>query len=108
MFLGNYIITNHVVEQYNKRVKDKYFKDTRKCIKNDLKTLNIRNVIRVGEKIHVFTKGSKEFIFYAVERRNGVGEILILRTMIKRNIEDTRKIVEQRKLEKEQLETQLT
>lgn len=97
MLLGKYVITSHVIEQYDNRIKNKRFNDVRTCIKNDLKVLNIRRIVNVGDKTHVFTKGYKEFVF---TRASEDKDLLILRTVIKRNMDETRRIIEYREVQK--------
>jgi negative regulator of sigma E activity len=91
MLLGTYTVTDHALEQYDERIKSKKKADVLKCIKHDLRTMNIKNIVRKGNEVHIFTKGYKEFIFH---RRNN---FFILKTVIKRNFEDTRKTVYKRK-----------
>jgi hypothetical protein len=94
MLLGRFKISNHAYDMYDLRVH-KTRKAIGRAINHDLRTLNIRNIIRVeenGEKlIYVFTRNSKEFIF--VDGRFG----LVLKTVIKRNPEDTQRTIEKRK-----------
>ena len=97
MFLGKYSVTSHAVEQYEDRVKNKLYPNVYKCIKNDLRTLNIRNIITIGDECHIFTKGSKEFVFSVKD--TGLSKSYVLKTVIKRNVEDTRKTIEKRKAE---------
>ncbi len=95
MLLGKYSISKHAISQYEERVGvKKNNKDIIKCIKMDLRTMNIRNIIYKGEQIHVFTYGKKEFVF---EKRPN---LLLLKTVVKRNIVDTQnriKTVQKRK-----------
>lgn len=91
MLLGKYYITSHALRRYNERVN--YIKEqtTRKSIEKDLRTLNIRYIIRTDCKVYVFTKNSKEFIFTKGD------DGLYLKTIIKRNREDTIKTIHKRK-----------
>lgn len=98
MLLGKYVITRHAIEQYEDRIREKRFDDTRKCIRNDLKTLNIRRIVRIGDKTHVFTKGYREFIFTTETRKNS--QMLILKTIIKRNFDSQRETIEIREAQK--------
>ena len=91
MLLGNFIITDHAIEQYSFRVKFKSKGDIIKSIKHDLRTLNIKNIVRNGNQVHVFTKGYKEFIFTKGKTK------LYLKTVIKRNYDDTRYTIYKRK-----------
>lgn len=94
MLLGKFKISNHAYDMYDMRVH-KSRKAIGQAINHDLRTLNIRNIVRAeenGEKlIYVFTRNSKEFIF--VDGRLG----LVLKTVIKRNPEDTIRTLEKRK-----------
>lgn len=87
MILGHFTVSDHFYEQYNKRCKRKPKDSIRKSIGYDLRTLNIRKIVYSGDTVHVFTYGFKEFIFF---RKN---KMLILRTFIKRNFEDTEKAI---------------
>lgn len=87
MFLGKFYISDHVIERYYGRVKPGEKKDIIRNINYDLRTLNIKNIIYVGKDIHIFTRGYKEFIFVKAKRG------LCLKTMIKRNNEDTKKTI---------------
>lgn len=91
MLLGKYIITAHAIKQYDDRVNYKTKDDIIKCIKYDLRTLNIKYIVYKNEHVHVFTKGYKEFIFVKSNNR------LFLKTIIKRNKEDTLKVIRKRK-----------
>jgi hypothetical protein len=91
MLLGKYVITAHAIQQYDGRIQYRTADDIIKCIKHDLRTLNIKNIIYRGKHIHVFTKGYKEFIF--VKSKN----CLFLKTIIKRNKEDTQRAIQKRK-----------
>lgn len=94
MLLGRFKISNHAYDMYGKRIHSTR-RGIGKAINRDLRTLNIRNIVRAeenGEKmIYVFTRNSKEFIF--VEGRSG----LVLKTVIKRTPDDTRLTIEKRK-----------
>jgi hypothetical protein len=91
MLLGKYYVSDHAKKQYSDRV---YYKGSvEQSIKNDLRTLNIRNIVRTETCIHVFTKNSKEFIF--LKRKNT--DTLCLKTIIKRNAEDNKRTIEKRK-----------
>jgi hypothetical protein len=65
------------------------------AINRDLRTLNIKNIVKAeknGEKlIYVFTRNSKEFVF--VDGKVG----LVLKTVIKRNPDDTKRVLNKRK-----------
>ncbi len=89
MLLGKYFISNHAIKQYDSRVN--YKGETISAIKKDLRTLNIRHIVRKGSNIHVFTKNSKEFIFVQAKRA------LCLKTVIKRNPIDTKYVIKKRK-----------
>jgi len=94
VLLGNFKISNHAYDMYDERIH-KTRQSIGRAINRDLRTLNIRHIVRAeenGEKlIYVFTRNSKEFIF--VEGRYG----LVLKTVIKRNPEDTQRTIEKRK-----------
>ena len=94
MLLGRFKISNHAYDMYDMRVH-RSRQAIGRAINHDLRTLNIRNIVKAeenGEKlIYVFTRNSKEFIF--VDGRLG----LVLKTVIKRNPEDTRRVIEKRK-----------
>jgi hypothetical protein len=94
MLLGNFKISNHAYEMYDIRVH-KTRKSIGKAINHDLRTLNIRNIIRTVEDgkqyIYIFTRNFKEFIFVQD------GSLLILKTVIKRNSKDTHRTIEKRK-----------
>ncbi|HLO11592.1 MAG TPA: hypothetical protein VK190_04985 [Pseudoneobacillus sp.] len=92
MLLGKYFVSNHALNQYDERVEFKRKGDILSSIKYDLRTLNIRHIIRVKDHIYVFTKNSKEFVF--VRTKKGT---LCLRTVIKRNPDDTQRTIEKRK-----------
>jgi hypothetical protein len=89
LLLGYYYISQHALEQYSGRVFHKG--ETETAIKRDLKTLNIRNIVRTETNIHLFTKNSKEFIFVKTKRG------LCLKTVIKRNSNDNKKTIDKRK-----------
>lgn len=91
MLLGKYSISYHAIERYCERVlklKKVVYSLAIKGIKKDLRTMNIKHIIYLNDEIHVFTKGYKEFIF---KRK---GKSLNLRTVIKRNFDDTQKEIQ--------------
>lgn len=95
MLLGNFKISNHAYDMYDLRIH-KTRQGIGRAINRDLRTLNIRNIVRKvenGEKlIHVFTRNSKEFIFVENLRYG-----LVLKTVIKRNPQDTERVLNKRK-----------
>lgn len=95
LFNKTVVLSNHGKSQYKKRVDPKDMHGRTRTIAKDLKVMNLKHIIRKhvdGEdRIFVFTKGSKEFIF--VDK----GKILLLKTVIKRDPHDTRIMVEKRK-----------
>ena len=88
MLLGRYSISQHAIAQYDDRVEFKHGNSIKKSIRYDLRTLNIKYIVRTVEdgeyKTHVFTKGFKEFVF--VKNKQG---FLNLKTVIKRNRDET-------------------
>lgn len=92
MLLGKYFVSQHALDQYNDRVKYKKKADVLDSIRYDLRTLNIRQIIRTPKEIYLFTKNSKEFVFSPTTKG-----ILCLKTVIKRNIDDTIKTIHKRK-----------
>lgn len=98
MILGNFFITNHACEQYKKRVLtncDIKNLNVKRNINKDLRTLNIKHIIRTTEKgkkkINIFTKNYKQFIFKKTKSN------LILVTIIHRNYIETQKEIEKLK-----------
>lgn len=91
MLLGKYSISSHAIKQYSRRIRPRG--EIVKSIKTDLRTLNIKNIIYDKDKIYIFTWNYKEFIF--AKRRDGC---LCLKTVIKRNFEDTKLAIEKRKI----------
>lgn len=100
MLLGKYIIvvTKHAAIQYDRRVISKSSK--KRSINKDLSVMNLRRIIYFGKDVHIFTKGYKEFI--CVIR----GNKLIIKTVIKRNRDDTNFTI-QKLLDKQKQEQQL-
>jgi hypothetical protein len=93
MLLGKFHITSHAIEQYDDRVNFKSRGDIIRSIKHDLRTLNIKNIVYKDDCIHIFTRGYKEFIF----AKSSKG--LYLKTIIKRNREDTQRTINKRQRE---------
>jgi bifunctional pyridoxal-dependent enzyme with beta-cystathionase and maltose regulon repressor activities len=84
MLLFNLFFTDHSIEQYAKRTNNE-FKSKQQIIrlmKKDLRTMNIRRIIRNGKQVNIFTGGYKEFI--CIQKKNGVQII----TFIKRDNND--------------------
>lgn len=92
MLLGKYYISDHALDRYDERVNMKKRATIIESIKRDLRTLNIRNIIRKDNTTHIFTRNYKEFIF--TTNKKG---ILCLKTIIKRNFTDNPKVIEKRK-----------
>lgn len=92
MLLGKYTITAHAIDQYDDRVANGRTRNIIiQCIKRDLRTMNIKNIIHYDTHIHVFTRGYKEFIFVKGKDK------LYLKTIIKRNSNDTTKTIKKRR-----------
>lgn len=100
MLLGRYYITNHAIKQYGDRMEIYDRNEIIKSIKKDLRTLNIRRIVYGKEDTHVFTKGHKEFIF---AKSNNADNTLALKTVVKRNKEDTIKTIYKRQNRKDNL-----
>lgn len=94
MFLGKFYITQHAVEQYEKRVGTKHKKTPIQCIYEDLRTLNIKRVIYKDEHVYIFTRCHKEFIF--IKNKNK----LYLKTVIKRSRNKTNWTIHKRQRQK--------
>lgn len=90
MLLGKFNITDHAIKQYDDRVNFKSRGDIIRSIKYDLRTLNIKNIVYKDDCIHIFTRGYKEFIFAKGK------DSLYLKTIIKRNREDTERTIYKR------------
>jgi len=86
----DFIITNHIKERYKQRIGASE-KEIVKRIKKDLKFTKVKRIVNIGNVRHVFTVNSKEFIFVKD------GSKWILKTVIKRNRENTKKVIEKRK-----------
>lgn len=94
MLLGKYYISDHAFEQYKIRMEYENNKLCTKAIKYDLRTLNIKRIIRrIDGNIYVFTRGCKEFVFRPCTINP---EMLVLTTFIKRNVDDTNKTIYKR------------
>lgn len=89
VILGKYFVTAHAMERYDERVKNRG--SILREIRKDLRTLNIKNIVYNADSIHVFTKNSKEFIFAKTPKG------LYLKTIIKRNVDDTKRVLDKRK-----------
>lgn len=91
MLLGKYVISSHARKQYEDRINFRE-KSVESAIQKDLRTMNIRNIIRKEKIVHIFTNNSKEFIF-----KKTSNNVYFLKTVIKRNVEDNKKTIEKRK-----------
>jgi hypothetical protein len=93
MLLGRFSFSDHCIKQYRIRANMRNASATqiKQCIKRDLRTLNIRRIIHVGEDVHIFTGGYKEFIFIKT------GGSFVLKTFIKRNRDDNMDRINKRK-----------
>lgn len=85
-----YIITDHVIDRYRQRVDENVEKIKRR-IRQDLYYKKIKQIVYRGNVRHVFTIGSKEFIF--VNKRGR----WILKTVIKRTRKRTEIAIKQRR-----------
>ena len=85
-----YIIGEHVIDRYRERV-DETVENIKRRINRDLYFMKIRHIVNNGNTRHVFTIGSKEFIF--VKKRG----VWVLKTVIRRNRKVNNRAIQHRK-----------
>lgn len=74
----DFLISRHIMKRYRERA-DETIENVKRKINKDLKWMKVKKIINKGNHRHVFTTGSKEFIF-----KNDAGT-WILKTIIKYN-----------------------
>ena len=99
--LGNYVITNHVLERYEQRT-NKSKKDVRSRILRDLNRLGNKRIVYIGDYSYIFCRqpnsNVREFIVF---KKNGKH---IVTTVINRSSEDSDLAYKNRLRQKEEYE----
>jgi hypothetical protein len=85
-----YAITDHVIKRYRQRIGE-CNKDIVRRIRQDIRKLNVKQIINDGNVRHIFTENSKEFIF--TKNRNR----WVLTTVIKRSRSTNNEAIDKRK-----------